>query len=752
MKIITIGNYPPRKCGIATFTENLVNSIKNAANLYGDVFDIEIIAMNNPGQEHVYPSIVSRTIVDNNIDDYIKAANYINSSNFDICLVQHEFGIFGGRSGLYLLSLLKKISIPIITTCHTVLEQPSFHEKEIMKEIGNISSKIIVMNSIAIGILNDVCNIPEEKVALIEHGVPDFSKMNRRELSKHSNFANRDILLTFGLLSKNKGIELAIKSLPKVVEQHPNILYIILGKTHPNVVKASGEKYRDNLKSIVKKLHLEDNVMFVDKFVQEKELMEYLSIADIYITPYYNKAQITSGTLSYAVAAGAAVISTPYLHAEEVLSKGRGRLFDFGDIPELSNQIIDLLDNPITTNQIKRNAFSYGQTCTWVKVGNKYLNCFSDILHYNKKQKNYSKEYFSKEVPEFSLEHFHRLNDNTSIIQHANNSIPNLDSGYCVDDTTRALIAAVMSYNHDNDKKILPYIYRYLSFLEYMQTRDGHFYNFLSYNRTKVTNDISEDALGRAIWSLGLTVRYAPNESIRQFAKDILHKSLKNSRKLNLRGFANSIIGFYHYLKYQPDNDEYINNLVLMADKINDEYNNNQTADWDWFENVLAYDNALLPLSLFLAYKITSDEKYLVTARKTTSFLDKQCFENDNLSIIGNNPWYRKGGIRSKFDQQPVDAMAMVLLYETIYKQFHESYYLDKLEKSFQWFLGRNDLCITLYDEETKGCCDGLKDDSVNTNQGAESTLAYIISWLTFEQISEIKEIKFISRKIAELV
>ena len=735
MKIICIGNYPPRKCGIATFTENLIKSIQTASKNYPCELEIEIIAMNDYGQKYKYPDIVLHTIRDRYISDYKKMADYINNSNADICLLQHEYGIFGGESGLYLLALLKKLKIPLVTTCHTVLEKPSFHEKEVMKLIGTISSRVVVMSSLAMDFLMNVFDIPYEKIVKIEHGVPDFSLLLDKKINKPQGWENRTVLFTFGLIGRNKGIETVIKALPDVVKKYPEVLYVVLGKTHPHVVKYSGEEYRDYMHGLVKELNIENNVRFLDKYVSEEELMEYLYSADIYITPYVNKAQITSGTLSYAVGAGAAIISTPYWHAEELLADGRGRLFDFGDINALSAIILELLDNPEKLKTLQKTAFNYGLSIAWPKIGKQYLDTFSDIIKTGQKHSGEFQYELSYTFPAFSLTHLKRLSDDTAIIQHSKGCVPDHKEGYCLDDTARALIVTLMAYKKFNDESILDLGFKYLAFMQYMQNKNGSFNNILTFDRKSNETVVSEDACGRAIWALGYLVRFSPNISLFYFALDLFAKATKYIDKLeNPRGFANSIIGLYHFLKRFPDNEKFLNMLIVLADKLVENYSEASDDKWKWYEDIITYDNGLLPLSLLHAYEITFNKKYFDIAKDTSGFLEKLYFSEGHLSLVGNGKWLKKNQQRPKFAQQPLDAMAIILLCETFYKITKNKYYLDKMKLSFQWFLGNNDLSIPLYDEETKGCGDGIEKYSINRNQGAESTITYLISWLTVEK------------------
>ena len=733
MKIVCIGNYPPRKCGIATFTENLVQSIRKAAAAHKQDADIEVIAMNDPGQKYDYPAIVTRSIDDLDKEAYLEAAEYINQSGASICLLQHEYGIFGGNSGLLVLTLLKQLNIPIITTLHTVLEQPSFHQKEVIKKIGAYSSKLVVMSNLAIDFLTHNFDIPREKIIRIEHGVPDFELLKTKNPEPPGIVNNRKTLLTFGLINRNKGIETVIKALPRIVEKHPEIVFIILGKTHPHVIKFQGEEYRTYLKELTLELGIEDHVKFLNQYTTEVELATFLLSGDIYITPYLNKAQITSGTLAYAVGAGLAVISTPYWHAEELLAEDRGILFDFKDHLQLADIVNDLLDHPKKLDRFRKNAFSYGCQIAWPKIGNQYLELFEEIKAEGKHEKG-KEPVDSFDVPEFCFQHVERLTDYTSIIQHCKGCIPNYQTGYSLDDTSRALILSVKAYRRFGDQKYITYIHRYLAYLIFMQNQEGDFKNFLNYNRGTFELSGSDDAYGRAVWALGYLIRFADSDSLFQTAVELFNAATRRISQLTYaRGFANCILGFCHYIKRFPNQEQPVETLRLLADNLCGCYEKHKKKSWDWFEDTLTYDNGLLPASLYKAYQLTTDERYLTIADVTTHFLESKCFQTGHLSIIGNKQWFRGGEEIPGFAQQPVDALAMIILYGTINKIKKDPESVNKIRMCFGWFFGINDLNLPLYDSETKGCNDGIEELSISQDQGAESIIAYLMSWLITE-------------------
>lgn len=736
MKITLIGTYPPRGCGIGTFTRNLLNAITTDQGIATDT--AMVVAMNDPGQSYDYPPEVKLVIQQQEQPDYIQAAKFINLSGTDVCILQHEFGIFGGQNGVYILPLLYKLEMPLVVTLHTVLQNPSYNEKAVLTEICKMAERVVVMTEKAVEFLTGIYHVPAAKIALIHHGVPAFDFSH--ELAKREfKLCGRNVLLTFGLLSRNKGIETVIKAMPAVVAQFPETLYIVLGKTHPSVVRSSGEEYRIALLRLTKQLGLDKHVMFLNEFIDEKTLFKYLRATDIYITPYLNKAQITSGTLSYAIGAGTATISTPYWHAEELLAEGRGRLFDFNDDKALAETLLDLLGNPQKLALLRNNAFAYGQETTWPRSGKKYLALATAVMEQGRPFTGRNETAPDTSLlPPFSLDHVVRMTDDTGIIQHAKFGIPNLKEGYCLDDNARALLMVLMAHKqtrHSDAVQLLPI---YLSYIHYMQNDDGTFKNFLSFKRDFLDEQGSEDSFGRTIWALGYLLGNAPNDAYFQSGRELFFAAAPNFQKLSsVRSIANTIIGICYYLRSSPQDESMTLQLRTLTGKLLQHYQQHQTDDWYWFEEMLAYDNAILPLSLLHAAAILHDENITVTAIESMEFLSSITLKNGCFSPIGNAQWYLKDCTPSLFAQQPLEALAMVLMFHQAYHLTKNKTWLNKLYTSFMWFLGDNDLRMCLYDFETKGCCDGLESEGVNRNQGAESTLAYLISHLTVLQATE---------------
>ncbi|MCF8221713.1 MAG: glycosyltransferase family 4 protein [Bacteroidales bacterium] len=738
MKIAYIGTYPPRECGIGTFTRNLFNSmLENHGHNMPESSGF-VVAMNDSGLEYEYPAEVKLTIRQEYQEDYINAAKFINQSDADICILEHEFGIYGGQSGVYILPMLHRLEIPLIVTLHTILKNPSYNEKAVLSEICKMAHTLVVMTNKAIKFLVERYNVPGEKIVLIEHGVPDIY-FSQEESRKEFKLENKKVLLTFGFIGRNKGIETVIKALPDVVKKYPELIYIILGKTHPNVLRHSGEEYRVFLSQLVKSLNLDKHVIFLNEFLSEQDLFKYLYACDIYITPYLNESQITSGTLSYAVGVGSAVISTPYWHAEELLSEGRGLFFNFHDSKQLTSLLIRLIKHPEELNELKEKAAAHGRKITWPKSGSNYLELASRVMAENRIPAEKEGPAFDLTIlPEFSLKHINRLTDDTGILQHAKFGIPNLEEGYCLDDNARALLMVLMVYHQTRDSRALELSSIYLSYIQYMQNPDGTFRNFISYNRNFLDELGSEDSFGRTIWALGYLLDNAPTDAFFQAGRLMFFNASPNFEKLqSIRSIANTMIGVCYYLKSNYGDYSMTERLRKMANRLVKNYEENSSENWKWFESLLAYDNGILPLALLQSAEILHDERISRVGIDTMNFLTMHTLKENYLSVIGNEKWYKENGKRSVFAQQPIDAMAMVLMYHQAYRLTGDKEFLAKLYTSFLWFLGENDLRMSLFDFETKGCCDGFEKYGVNRNQGAESSLAYLISHLTVQQAYE---------------
>ncbi len=728
-KVVFISSFPPRKCGIATFTSDLIKSTASAAK--GE-FEPQVVAMRSGDQKYNDP--VKFEIRENVKSDYICAADYINFSHVDEVCVQHEFGLFGGEAGAYLSLLLNRLKAPIITTLHTVIDEPNPAYHKSLVDICNISYKVITMNKRGVSMLRDIYSIPTKKIKFIAHGIPDLPFVDSNYYKHKFNLEERKTILTFGLLNRNKGIEVMLRAMPAIVEAEPSVMYIILGMTHPNILKEEGESYRFSLQQIVKDLNLQEHVIFYNRFVDDQELHNFLCAADIYVTPYKNEKQLTSGTLSFAVGTGKAVVSTPYWAAIELLADGRGRLVRFGDSKQIAETIVEILQKDSHFYSLRRQAYEYGRSRTWPKIGQAYWKLFSSIrfpLHITVKKKLTAAETISNiEVPEPSLDHIKKLTDDTGLYQHAKFTIPDRDYGYCTDDNARAVIAMIKYFSQYPDPQVLQLLDTYLSFIIHSQDENGFVKNFMNFDRTWMKNEPKNDAFGRVLWALGTVIAKPPTPAYISIAKDCFDKSVEHIHKQLPRGMAYSILGMCDYLKQFPGASDIKRQLELTTDGLVTQFEENSYPDWLWFEDTITYANAILPHALFVASMTADNKKYLKIAQKTCGFLLATTLEDECFSFIGCNGWYERGKRRAAFDQQPIEAANTVMMLRSAYDATQNERFLILQRKAFDWFLGQNDLRIPLYDFRTKGCSDGLTQDGPNANQGAESTLSFLLSLL----------------------
>lgn len=745
MKIAYISTYPPKRCGIGTFTNNLLQSVFSNTEQKQLDDHAFVVALNEENNEFDYPEEVKYTIRTNHQKDYIKAARFINFSGADVVVLQHEYGIFGGEMGVYVLPLLHHLTVPVVTVCHTVLKNPSYIQRAILTEIGKKSSRLVVMSKLAVGFLKDIYKIPAQKIDIIEHGTPVFKPHAQSSLKKEYNLQDRTILLTFGLLSRNKGIETVLHALPEIVKKHPNVLYIVLGTTHPAVRKMFGEEYKDYLKILVNRYGLEANVFFYDKFVSEETLIDYLSMSDIYITPYLAKEQITSGTLSYAVGAGSCVLSTPYWHAEELLADERGILFDFKSNEQLADILSELLEKPEKLEKIRNKAFSYGKKLTWPKNGKVYLDLFKKVSDtYLPGEVIKTSEIELSLMPRFDLSHVYRLTDDVGIVQHAMYGIPNLKHGYNLSDNSRGVLMSVMAYKQYKNPDMLELISKYLSYIHYMQNSDGSFHNVLGFDRSYVDERGTEDSFGRTIWALGYLVRNKPSDAYKQVATDIFNRSKDQFEDLtSLRGIAATIIGLTYFLQEYPEREQLFRVLRNLTRKLTQAYETHRQKEWEWFEEKMTYNNGIIPLALLLSYETAEDLYVLNVAKSTMDFITNVTLSGDFFHPIGSKGWYQKGEEISSYNQQSVEAMSMVNLFYHGFRIFKDRNYLSLLFKCYKWYLGDNIFHIPVYDHETSGCYEGLIYKGVNKNEGAESTLSYLISHIIVLRAHELEQISF---------
>ncbi len=755
-RVAFISSFPPRQCGIATFTSDLIKNVGRAAK---GQFEPLVVAMRSDNKLK-YNEPVKFEIRQDVKSDYICAADYINFSHVDLVSVQHEFGLFGGAAGSYLSLLLNRLKAPITTTLHTLLDDPAPVYHKSLVEVCNASYKVITMNERGLGMLRDIYGISGKKVELIAHGIPDLPFVDSNYYKHKFGMENRRTILTFGLLNKNKGIEVMLKAMPRIIEAEPTILYIVLGMTHPSVLKHEGESYRFNLQRMVKELSLQEHVIFHNRFVNDEELHNFLCAADIYVTPYLNQEQLTSGTLSFAVGTGKAVVSTPYWAAMELLAEGRGKLVKFGNSVEIAEGIIEILKKNSLYYSLRRRAYDYGRARTWPKIGQVYWKLFSakrlPVRVMAKSPLSAAETISSIEVPEPSLDHLKKLTDDTGLFQHAKFTVPNREYGYTTDDNARAVIAMADYYSQYPQSEALELFDICLSFILHSQNSDGTVRNFMNFDRSWQKDEPINDALGRVLWAFGTVMAKPPTSSYLSVIKDSFDKSVKHVQKQYPRGMAYSILGMSDYLKQFPGASDIKRQLEIAADELVVQYEENSLPDWQWFEDALTYDNAILPYALFVAGLTFDNKKYLETAQKTCEFLLENTFNGEHFSFIGCKGWYERGKTKATFDQQPIEAVSTVMMLRAAYDATQNDRFLTLQRKAFDWFLGANNLYIPVYNFRTKGCHDGLTQDGVNINQGAESTLSFLLSLLSvvesYALIDKVKSSKSVFSQPAKRI
>jgi glycosyltransferase involved in cell wall biosynthesis len=741
-KVAFISSFLPRKCGIATFTSDL---IKNAALSARGAFEPLVVAMRSEDQKYNDP--VKFEIRQDVKNDYICAADYINFSHVDVVCVQHEFGLFGGEAGSYLSLLLNRLKPPVITTLHTIIDAPTPAYHKSLVDVCKASYQVITMNERGVSMLRDIYGIAGKKVLLVPHGIPDLPFVDNYYYKHKFGIEARRTILTFGLLNRDKGIEVVLKAMPAIIEAEPSVLYIILGMTHPCVLKHEGESYRFSLQQMVKELGLQKHVIFHNRFVNDEELHNFLCATDVYVTPYLNRERLTSGTLSFAVGTGKAVVSTPYWAAMELLAEGRGKLVGFGDSKQMAEAIVEILQNDMLFYSLRRKAYEYGRSRTWPKIGQAYWKLFSakhlplPVRITTKIVPAVAETISSIEIPEPSLTHLRKLTDDTGLFQHAKFTVPSREHGYCTDDNARAVIVMTKYYAQYPESEALELFNTYLSFILHSQNSNGSVRNFMNFDRTWRRNEPANDALGRVLWALGTVMAKPPSLSYLPIIKDCFDKSVGYVQKQYPRGMAYSILGMSDYLKQFPGASDIKRQMEIAADGLVAQYEENNFPDWQWFEDTLIHDNAILPCALFVA-GLTLGNKYLEVAKKTCEFLLTNTFNGDYFSFIGCQGWYERGRTKANFDQQPIEGASTVMMLKAAYEATQNSRYSILQRKAFDWFLGENDLHIPLYDFRTKGCSDGLMSDGINANQGAESILSFLLSLLAMvESIAETTDI-----------
>ncbi|MCA0456715.1 MAG: glycosyltransferase family 4 protein [Chloroflexi bacterium] len=742
--IAFIGSYTPRQCGIATFTQDLSKAICD----YNPDMNCFIVPVNDTVEGYDYPDEVRFEIQEQNIDSYRTAADYLNINGVDLVCLQHEYGIYGGTAGSHILALLRELRMPVVTTFHTVLKTPDTYQRKVLTEIARLSDRVVVMSQIAVDFLTSIYEVPADKIDLIHHGIPDIPFVDPNFYKDQFGVEGKPLLLTFGLLSANKGIENVINALPAVIEHYPDVMYFVVGATHPNVLRHDGEDYRLRLRHIARQKGVSDHVVFFNRFVSMKELIEFIGATDIYITPYLNQAQIVSGTLAYTVGAGKAVISTPYWYAEELLDEGRGSLVPFGDSEAIADQVIYMLDHESERHAIRKKAYLFGREMIWPVSAQHYRDTFErasqtrELLPRPASDKLYNRPI---ELPPLKLDHIDRMTDNTGIFQHALYDIPNFQEGYTTDDNARALILCVLLEKSESSlqKRAQQLSAHYMAFLNYAYSEvTGRFRNFMSFDRRWLEDIGSEDSHGRALWALGTVLGRSNSQGMAALASRILVPAVPIVETFTSpRAWAYTILGLHEYRKRFAGDRVAHDVMEHLGENLFGLYGKVNTAEWSWFEDVVSYGNAILPHALLICGQELDRADMTEAALQSLRWLvEVQYTGEDFFQFIGNQGFYKRDGEKATFDQQPIEAQAMVSACLYAYTVTQDMYWYQQARAAFEWLLGRNHLGELLYVPYTGGCRDGLHPNAVNQNQGAESTLSYLISSVEIQLIEAMKE------------
>jgi glycosyltransferase involved in cell wall biosynthesis len=727
-----LGNHLPRHCGIATFTTHLTDAlVEQLPGAEGFV-----VAMNDAGRHHAYPSRVRFEIGEADLSSYRRAADFLNVSQVDVLCVQHEYGIFGGKAGAHLLELLRAVRLPIVTTLHTILSEPNPSQRTVLEELAHLSERLIVMSEAGAELLKRVHGVPADQIDLIPHGIPQVPVDGGSK--ERLGLAGKTVILTFGLLSRDKGIEYVVDALPEILAAHPDTVYVVLGATHPHVVEREGEAYRLMLETRGRHLGVDGSMVFHNRFVSQAELTQFLSAADIYITPYLNAEQITSGTLAYAAGAGKAVISTPYIYARELLADGRGVLVPWRDSGAIAREVVALRRDQVRYTTMCARAAAHGREMTWPAVARQYVDAFSRALAGETRRRRSSFEtqtLASRPAgwPEIDLRHVRALTDDTGILQHAVFSIPRYEDGYCLDDNARALLLMTLleDAGTDDPATVRTLASRYLGFVNYAFDRSsGRFRNFLSYGRQWLEPQGSEDSHGRALWALGAVIGRASDPGRHSLAGELFHAGLSAVTTFTSpRGWAYALLGIEEYLRaFQGDSS--IESLRgELTTRLFGLLQRTSGRDWPWFEDSVTYCNARLSQALIVSGARMHRADIVEDGLHSLNWLvSLQLSPEGDFAPIGCNGFLARGGRAAAFDQQPVEACTVTSACLTAYGLSDDARWMEHGARAFDWFLGQNALQQWLYDPATGGCRDGLHADRINRNQGAEATLSFLLA------------------------
>jgi glycosyltransferase involved in cell wall biosynthesis len=737
-RIAFVGNYLPRQCGIATFTTDLCAAL---ATEYG-ADRLFAIPVNDPESRYDYPERVRLELEQEDTASYERAAEFLNFNGNDLVCVQHEYGIYGGVAGSHILTLMRKLKMPVVTTLHTVLREPDPDQRSVLEEITRLSDRVVVMSEQAAQFLGEVYAVPNNKIDIIPHGVPDFQFMDPNYFKDKFGTEGKSVLLTFGLLSPNKGIENVIRALPSILKKHPKVMYIVSGVTHPHIRQREGERYREELQALAEQLGVSSHLMLLNRFASAEELVEQVGTADIYITPYRQEAQIVSGTLAIALGAGKAIISTPYWHAKELLANKRGVIVPFENPDAIAEAVLQLLDNDGERHAMRKRAYLHSRETIWPKTAQKYMASFQRArfertLQPRAAQKEDVAASVLDVLPELNTAHLLSLTDDTGILQHAIFSVPNANEGYTTDDNARALIVSVLLEDclpQGSKDEYLKMSRRYLAFLWLaFNTGAGRFRNFLGYDRRWREEVGSDDSHGRALWSLGKVLGQSQDAGLRGAAGRLFEAAVPATLAFTSpRAWAFCILGMQAYLDWFPGDRAIQGARNTLANRLLDIYERSHSAKWRWFEKSLSYSNARLSQGLILAGWRSDNQRMIEVGMDSLKWLVTEQHRDDREVFvpIGSNGFFIEGSEKARFDQQPLEACATISACLEVYRLTEASCWLEEANRVFRWFLGMNDLRVPVYDAVTGGCRDGIHPDRINENQGAESTLSFLMALL----------------------
>lgn len=744
--ILLITTYPPRECGIATYSQDLVGALNNK---FFDSFGIKICAIESESDQYDYAEPIKYRLNVHDPQSFIRLAKSINrDSSIKIVFVQHEFGLFEKRKDNFnqFLGLIEK---PVIMAFHTIVPNPTALMLWDMKQLSANAHAIIVMTQSSAQILMKDYEVQEDKIIVIPHGTHLVPQSGKDLLKQKYNLLGKKVLSTFGLLSSGKNIETTLDAMPDIIKAHPDVLFVIIGKTHPSVVKHDGEQYRKMLEEKVIELKLQEHVKFVNQFLPLPELLEYLQLTDVYLFTSKDPNQAVSGTFSYALSCGCPIVSTPIPHVKEVLQNGVGVIIDFECPDQLKEAVIGLLSDASLRREIGSNALHKMASTAWENSAIAHAHLFEKISGQQIKLKY--------KLPTINLDHVRKMTTGFGMIQFSKINQPDIGSGYTIDDNARAMVAMCQHYELTKDKDDLAYIFTYFAFLKHCLQTNGYFLNYVDEQRkfTEQNNTTNlADANGRAIWALGYLISKSeilPFELIEN-AQLTIQAALTNVGKIHsTRAMAFIIKGLY-YRNIENKSMQDLQLIKELGNRLVQMYKHEAHEDWQWFESYLTYANSTLPEAMLCAWLATGDTVYKDIAKSSFDFLLSKTFKENSIHVISNKSWLSSEQHHAKNikgGEQPIDVAYTIMALSKFYHAFNDVNYLHKLEQSFDWFLGNNHLNQIIYNPCTGGCYDGLEENYVNLNQGAESTVSYLMARLTIEKIKAPNQVSDINERVA---